>query len=87
MEHCLLDLLEREKNCVTRINRTEDRIALLKAEIEHMKEAYGPSDWRDRDIASTQSRIDREVDEAAWVRESLADAREEMREYLKGMLK
>jgi len=87
VEHCLLDLLEREKNCVTRINRAEDRIALLKAEIERLKEAYGPSDWRERDIASTQSRIDREVDEATWAGVSLADTRGEMREYLKEVLK
>ena len=87
MEHCLLDLLEREKNCVTRINRAEDRIAILKAEIERMKEADGPSDWRDRDITSTQSRIDREVDEAIWERVSLDNTRAKMREYLKEVLK
>ncbi len=87
MEHCLLDLLEREKNCVTRINRAEDRIAILEAEIERMKEADGPSDWRDRDITSTQSRIDREVDEAIWERVSLANTRAKMREYLEEVLK
>lgn len=87
MEGCLLDLLQREKDCVTRINRSEDRVAVLKAEIEHMKETYEPSKWRDRDIASTQSRIDREVDEATWAREILANVRDEMREYLKEVLK
>lgn len=87
MERCLLDLLEREKNCVTRINRAEDRIAILEAEIERMKEADGPSDWRDRDITSTQSRIDREVDEAIWERVSLANTRAKMREYLEEVLK
>ena len=86
MEHCLLDLLEREKKCVTRINRAEDRIALLKAEIERAKETYDPSDWRDRYITSTQSQIDSEVDEATLERASLADTWDEMREYLKEVL-
>ena len=87
MEHCLLDLLEQEKKCVTRINRAEDRIALLKAEIERVKETYDPSDWRDRYITSTQSQIDSEVDEATLERVSLADTWDEMREYLKEVLK
>lgn len=87
MERCLLDLLQQEKNCVARINRSEDRVAVLKAEIERLQEDYGPSEWRDRDIAATQRRIDKEEDEAALVMASLADTRNEMREYLAEVLK
>ena len=87
MKRCLLDLLEREKNCETLINRAEDRIALLEAEIEHMTEAYKPSELRDCDIAATQRRIDHEVDAIAQVRADLDNIRDEMQEYLERVLK
>lgn len=87
MERCLLDLLQREKYCVTRINRSEDRVAVLKAEIERLKETYEPSEWRDRDIAATQKRIAQEEDEAVWAKSSLADTRSEMRDYLMEVFK
>ena len=82
MEKCLLDLLQQEKNCVIRINRSEDRVAVLKAEIECLQEAYGTSEWIDDSIAATQRRIAQEEDEEALARESLFDIRSEMREYL-----
>lgn len=87
MERCLLDLLQREKDYATRINRSEDRIAVLKAEIEHTKEACCPSEWRDRDIAATQRWIAQEEDEIAWARSSLSDARNEMRVYFEEVFK
>ena len=87
MERCLLDLIQREKDYATRINRSEDRIAVLKAEIEHTKEAYCTSEWRDRDIAAKQRWIAQEEDEIAWARSSLSDARNEMRDYLLDVFK
>ncbi len=87
VEKCLLDLFEREKNCVTRINCSEDRIRVLEAEIERMKEAYSPSKWRDRDIEVTQRCIDCEVDAISQVRADLDNIRDEMREYLERTLK
>ena len=87
MERCLLDLLQQEKNCVIRINRSEDRVAVLKAEIERLQEAYGPSEWRDENIAATQRWIAQEEYEAALAKESLADTRNEMREYLEEVFK
>lgn len=87
MERCLLDLLQREKDYATRINRSEDRIALLKADIEDTKEAYSPSEWRDRDIAETQRWIAQEEDEVAWARSCLSAARNEMRVYFDEVFK
>lgn len=86
MEKCLLDLLQQEKNCVTLINQSEDRVSILKDEIERVKKVYEPSETRDCDIAATQARIAQEENKAAQERSHLYDIRDEMRDYFKDLL-
>lgn len=82
MERCLLDLLQREKDCVTRINRSENRVAALKIEIERLKDAFKSCEWRDHDIEKIQKQIVHAENVAVLAKSRLADTRSEMRDYL-----
>lgn len=82
MERCLLDLLQQEKDCLTRINRSENRVAALKIEIEHLKDSFKSCEWRDHDIEKIQQQIVHAENVAVLAKSRLADTRSEMRDYL-----
>ena len=87
MERCLLDLLQREKDCVTRVNRSENRVAALKIEIERLKDAFKSCEWRDHDIEKIQKQIVHVENVAVLEKSRLADTRSEMRVYFEEVLK
>lgn len=82
MERCLLDLLQREKDYATRINRSENRVAALKIEIERLKDAFKSCEWRYHDIEKIQKQIVHAENVAVLAKSRLADTRSEMRDYL-----
>lgn len=75
MEKCLLDLLMLEKDCVVAINRSKDRIDLLKSEIMRINETGTADEWVARDIAITERLIAQEEDEEAANKVRLSNIR------------
>ena len=87
MEKCLFDLLESKKDCVRRINRSEDRIALLKSEIDHIKQACSLDEWMDRDVAALERQIAQEENDEVANKVCLSNIRREISEHLVEVLK
>ena len=82
MEKCLLDLLMLEKDCVVAINRSKDRIDLLKSEIMRINETGTADEWMARDIAITERLIAQEENEEVMNKVRLSNIRHEITTFV-----